>query len=148
MQVLRYNYDAQFGHGLKRTLDEIQSLLTDGNYILGAQVSKFENAFASFVGSKYCIGVNSGTDALILGLITSGLKPGSRIAVQANTFHATVLAIVRAGAVPVLIDADPQSFLMDLDALERQRDLDAILPVHLFGLATDVSRVRRYAERI
>jgi dTDP-4-amino-4,6-dideoxygalactose transaminase len=148
MKVSRYNYGAQFGRVIKRTLDEMQSVLTDGDYILGVQVSRFENAFASFVGARYCVGVNSGTDALILGLIASGVKSGSRVAVQANTFHATVLAIVRIGAVPVLIDADPKNFLMDLDALERRRDLDAILPVHLFGLATDVSRVRLHAERI
>jgi dTDP-4-amino-4,6-dideoxygalactose transaminase len=146
--VLRYNYAAQFSHCAKTTLDEIQRLLTEGSYILGKQVEEFEDAFASFIGARYCVGVNSGTDALILGLLASGLKPGSRVAVQANTFHATVLAIVRVGAIPVLIDADPHNFLMDLHALERHRDLDAILPVHLFGLATDVGRVRRHAERI
>ena len=148
MNVSRYNYRSQFDGCLTNVLDQLQRILIDGSYILGDDVTTFEESFARFVGSRYCVGVNSGTDALIMALVACGLGTGSRIAVQANTFYATLLAILRVGAVPVLIDADPTTFLMDLDALERERKLDAILPVHLFGLASDLTRIRRHAERV
>ncbi|WFU25477.1 DegT/DnrJ/EryC1/StrS family aminotransferase [Bradyrhizobium sp. CB1717] len=148
MIVSRYNYTSQFGDQLPVTVAAIQEALLNGDYILGNHVESFETSFASLIGANYCVGVNSGTDALILGLSACGLGQGSRIAVPASTFHATILAVVRIGAIPILIDADPRTFLMDLDSLEGERHLDAILPVHLFGLAADMEKIRLHANRI
>ncbi|MDO6589132.1 glutamine--scyllo-inositol aminotransferase [Loktanella sp. D2R18] len=145
MNVKRYNYEAQFA-GISGTVEQaIGKALLSGNYILGTDVDSFEADFAAYCDTRYCIGVNSGTDALILALQASGVAPGNRIAVQANTFFATVAAICLTGATPVLVDACPETFLMDLDKLATLDALDFILPVHLFGLATDMDRLLEIA---
>ena len=111
------------------------AVIASNAFILGPQVGDFESEFAAFVGVSHCIGVGSGTDALELGLRAMGIGEGDEVIVPANTFIASALAVVRAGARPVLVDVDSTHSLIDPEAVsasvtDRTR---AIMPVHLYG---------------
>ena len=85
-------------------------------FILGSTVDEFEAAFARYIGTKECVGVASGTDALRIALKGLEIGPGDKVLLPANTFIATALAISDVGATPVLVDIDPQTFTIDVDA--------------------------------
>src|SRR5262249_27727541 len=92
----------------------IEGVIQRADFILGAEVSAFEEAFARFIGTRHCIGVASGTDALFLILRALGVGPGDKVLLPANTFIATALAVSYAGATPVLGDVDPVSYTLDV----------------------------------
>ncbi len=108
-------------------------LLEHSGFILGPEVGEFERAFADFSGVEHCVGVASGTDALELAIRAIGVKPGNRIVVPANTFIATALAVLRAGAKPVLVDVDEEFQLIDVKQAVDVEEAKAFIPVHLFG---------------
>ncbi len=117
--------------------------------ILGAAVQAFEAAFAAYVGTAHAVGVNSGTDALILALRGLGIGPGDEVITVANTFLATITAIVAVGARPVLVEPDEATMSIDPERLQaafgpRTR---AVLPVHLHGLAAPMQEVLALASR-
>jgi dTDP-4-amino-4,6-dideoxygalactose transaminase len=104
-------------------------------FIDGPDVRQFEEAFAAFSGVRHCVGVANGTDALELAVRAAGIGPGDEVLLPANTFIATALAVVRAGARPVLVDCDADCHLIDVEQTAgritpRTR---ALLPVHLYG---------------
>src|SRR5215212_6188646 len=113
MKVKRYNFASQFGDELPLITEEIGRMLATGHYILTEEVSHFETGFANYLGAKYVRGVNTGTDALTIALLALGIQPGDEVITQANTFNATVAAVIRANAKPVLVDAEEASFLID-----------------------------------
>jgi dTDP-4-amino-4,6-dideoxygalactose transaminase len=132
--------------------DEIRAAIDDalnqGDYILGAQVEAFEREFAEYCGTKHCIGVGSGLDALALMLRGLGIGRGHEVITTANTFIATALAIHQAGATPVLVDHDPVTYNLDprrLPAAITSRTR-AILPVHLYGQPADMDAIRTIAN--
>ncbi|MFI8420350.1 DegT/DnrJ/EryC1/StrS family aminotransferase [Streptomyces sp. NPDC085479] len=148
MLVPRYGYPAQFDD-LPALTERITALLLSGDYILGKPVERFERAFAERLGAGAAVGVNSGTDALVLALHALGIGPGDEVVTVANTFHSTVLAIVRVGAVPVLVDCTDTDYMTDLDLLEaaitpRTR---GIIAVHMFGQVLDMDRIGSLAAR-
>ncbi len=106
-----------------------------GDFILGQAVADFEAAFASACGVAYGIGVASGTDALALGLEACGIGAGDEVILPTNTFIATLIGVVHAGATPILVDCDPQTALIDFTAAEKAvtAKTKAIVPVHLYG---------------
>lgn len=133
----------------ERLLAAFDELLDDGAFINGPAVDEFERAFASFVGTAFCVGASSGIDALRLGLIALGLERGDEVIVPANTFVATFAAIVQAGGVPVPVDVSEADYNVDVDALEdavtpRTRFL---LPVHMYGQMADMRRIADIARR-
>jgi dTDP-4-amino-4,6-dideoxygalactose transaminase len=134
----RYNYRAQFGDNIDGLVDDLRTMLVEGRYILNGDVRDFEQSFASYTGTSFARGVNTGTDAVLLTLMALRIGPGDEVITQANTFHATVAAIHLAGAKPVLVDALDDSFLMDTDAAAAAitSSTRAIIPVHLFGKPT------------
>jgi dTDP-4-amino-4,6-dideoxygalactose transaminase len=145
----RYDYPAQFGGDIDTLVGEIREMLLGGRYILSAEVGEFERAFAAYVGGRFARGVNSGTDAIVIALLALGIGPGDEVITHANTFHATVAAIQLVGATPVLVDAEDDSFLMDVGQVpaaltSRTR---VILPVHLYGKPTDPTELLRIAAR-
>ncbi|MGW5440765.1 DegT/DnrJ/EryC1/StrS family aminotransferase [Nocardia asteroides] len=148
MKIPRYNYLAQFPD-LPATADRIRGALGSGDYILGETVTRFEQRFADYLGAAHAIGVNTGTDALALALTALGIGPGDEVVTVANTFHATALAIAAVGATPVLVDCEPDTYLMDLDALDAAcgPHTTAILAVHLFGRSLDMDRITAIAAR-
>lgn len=129
--------------------DAMLAVVREASFIQGPFVRHFEEAFADFVGAKHAIGVASGTDAVHLALRASGVGPGDEVITVANTFAATVEAIVHAGATPVLVDVDDRTLLMDPHAAEaaitpRTR---ALLPVHLSGRPCDLGGLQAIADR-
>ena len=109
--------------------------MESGWYILGKQVSEFENEFAEYCGLPFAAGVNSGTDALYLALLACGVGKGDEVIAVPNTAVPTVCAIRMAGAIPVFCDVEEDSLLMDPALIESRitRKTKAILPVHLYG---------------
>ena len=135
-------------------LNEIESHLREtlysGHYILGNQVTKFEQKFSEYVGTAHGVGVNSGLDALLISLVALfGEKSGAEILVPSNTYIATILAIIRAGAVPVLVEPDPYTCNIDSNEIERliTSKTKAIMPVHLYGLACDMGSIMKIAQK-
>src|SRR5262245_7588814 len=127
----------------------VRQVFERGDFILGAAVEKFEAEFAALHDVRHAIGVGSGLDAIELALVAHGIKPGDEVITAANTFIATVLAILAVGARPVLVDADPERYTIDPAAIaaaltSRTR---AIVPVHLFGQPADVDGVLAVARR-
>ncbi|MDB5408209.1 MAG: erythromycin biosynthesis sensory transduction protein EryC1 [Rhodospirillales bacterium] len=133
----------------------IARVLASGWYILGDETSSFEAEFAAAMGCRHGIGVGNGTDALILALRALGIGAGQSVATVSHTAVATVAAIETAGARPLLIDIDPATYTMDPQALEQAlaapppggAGIAAILPVHLYGQAADLTPLCRLAQR-
>lgn len=122
-------------------------VLSSGWYILGDEVESFEKEFADFIGSSYCLGLNSGLDSLVLAIRALGIRPGDEVIVQANTYIATVLGITENGATPVF--AEPDGYYgIDPEKIEeaitpRTR---AILPVHLYGQPCDMDKIQEIGK--
>lgn len=112
----------------------INECLNSGWYILGENVKKFEESFASYIGAKYCIGVGNGLEALQISLMAAGIGPGDEVITVSNTAAATVLAITNVGATPVFVDIDDY-YLIDVEKIEAKitPKTKAIIPVHIFG---------------
>jgi dTDP-4-amino-4,6-dideoxygalactose transaminase len=139
--------------------DEIDAafkrVLESGWYILSQEVKSFEAEFASYIGVRNAIGVASGTDALEIALRACDVGPGDLVFTVSHTAVATVAAIERSGAVPVLVDIDPQTYTMDPDCLEKaityQKNNSfrpkAIIPVHLYGHPADMNVLLDIAKR-
>ena len=121
---------------LQAELEEaVLGVMRRGDYIMGVAVKEFETEFAQACGVEYGIGVASGTDAIALGLQACGICAGDEVILPANTFIATLIGVVRAGAKPVLVDCELATGLMDLAAAERAITplTRAIVAVHLYG---------------
>lgn len=128
--------------------------LRSGRYIMGDEVVEFERKFAEYTGSRYAIGVASGTDAIQLALRALGIGPGDDVLSVANVSAPTVCAILATGAKPVLIDIDPKTFNMDpnrlADYLNKSSDrnqIKAIVPVHLYGRSADMKSIMEIANQ-
>jgi dTDP-3-amino-3,4,6-trideoxy-alpha-D-glucose transaminase len=135
---------------MQREIDAaVAEALDSGWYILGRQVAAFEAEFAAFTHTAGCVGVNSGTDALVLALRACGVGPGDEVITVAHTAVATVAAIRLAGAVPVLVDVDPQTYTMDPQALEAAITgaTRAVIPVHIYGHAADLAAIQAITQR-
>ncbi len=126
----------------------IDDVLERGDFILGKAVSDFEAAFSSACGAEYGIGVASGTDAIALGLQACNIGAGSEVILPANTFVATLIGVLRAGAKPIFVDCDPNTALIDLDAAEKAitSQTKAIVPVHLYGQMVSPKELLDFAQ--
>jgi dTDP-4-amino-4,6-dideoxygalactose transaminase len=125
------------------------SVLTRADFVLGREVAQFEEEFADYCQAGHCIGVDSGYSALELILRAYGIGPGDEVITAANTFIATALAISNTGARPVLVDADPQTYNLDVGKLAAAitRATRAIMPVHLYGQPAAMEPIRAIARR-
>ena len=123
-------------------------LIERGDFILGRAVSEFELAYADFCQVDHCVGVGNGTDALELGLRALDIGAGDEVILPANTFIASALAVMRAGARPVLVDSDEEHHLIDVGAVEERISArtKAILAVDLFGQMADWEALERVAQ--
>ncbi|MEB3180494.1 MAG: DegT/DnrJ/EryC1/StrS family aminotransferase [Nostocaceae cyanobacterium] len=113
----------------------IQTIIQEGDFVLGQTLADFEAAFAAASLTNYGVGVASGTDAIALGLTACNIGAGDEVILPANTFVATLIGVLRTGAKPVLVDCDPNTALIDLEAAEKAitPQTKAIVPVHLYG---------------
>lgn len=123
-------------------------VLRSGWYILGPEQEKFEAEFSYYMGRKYCVGVNSGTDALILALRVLGIGPGDEVIVPAGTYIASVIGVTENGATPVFVDSD-DFLVLDAEKIESviTSRTKAILPVHMYGQPCDMKTIMEIAEK-
>ena len=148
MQVPPFSLSQQI-NDLGSDLEQaVLDVLRSGQYIGGAKIQRFEQAFADNVGTRHAVGCNSGTDALILALRALGIGPGDQVITCAFSFFATAEAISSVGAEPVFVDADPDTYLINLDQIEAAITpaTKALIPVHLFGRPVDMTRVMAIAS--
>jgi dTDP-4-amino-4,6-dideoxygalactose transaminase len=135
---------------IKKEIDSAMlEAVASGEYILGKPVETFEREMARFCGTRYAVGVASGTDALHLALKACGVGPGDEVITTPFTFIATVQAIVHCGATPVFADIEPTTYNMSCDKIETliTERTKAILPVHLYGHPVDMDPVMELARR-
>ena len=150
-----FDYKVKYWNPQKQYLDiefevdkAIKKVLKSGNYILGEEVEKFEQSFANYIGTEYCVGLNSGTDALFLSLKALGVGEGDEVITTSNTFIATISTIVHCGAKPILVDVGEDG-LIDLIQVERAITIKtkAVMPIHLEGKVSDMKRINTIAEK-
>src|SRR5688500_13788046 len=118
----------------------VERVVDSSGFVLGEEVERFEAEYADYCGVGHCVGVASGTAALTLAMLASGVRPGDAVIVPAHTYIATALAVVHAGATPVLCDVEEATGLIDVDAARAaigDRTV-AILAVHLYGQVCDM----------
>lgn len=133
----------------KRFLERVDKFLDKANFVLTDEVKEFEEAWAKYIGTEHCIGVSSGTDALWLALTALGVKPGNEVITQGNAYNASVTAILRVGAIPRFADINPDTLLIDPAQIEPllTSKTKAILPVHLYGQASDMGAIMEIAKK-
>ncbi len=145
---VRYSYLRQQFSNCPELWKKLKKFVLTGDFTLGKELTIFEKKFAKLIGTKYAIGVNSGTDALKLSLKSIGIKPGDEIITAANTFVATVGAITELGAKPVFVDCD-DTFCMNVDNVSKKisRKTKAIVPVHFTGYMTNMPKLLKIAKK-
>src|SRR5262245_13184761 len=128
----------------RQELAAVERVLGSGWYILGKEVEAFEAEWARMVGVRHAVGVGNGMDAIEISLRALGIGPGDEVITTPMTAFASVLAIVRAGAQPVLADIDPATALTSIDSVRRclSRETRAVLLVHLYGQVDDLKAWR------
>ncbi len=137
-------------HSIKPEIDAaLQRVLESTQFVLGNEVSAFEEEFAQYVQCKYAVALNSGTSALHLALLATGIGEGDEVITVSFTFVATVAAILYAKATPVFVDVDPQTFCMDTTQIEAAitPKTKAIMPVHLYGQMANMDAILEIARR-
>jgi dTDP-4-amino-4,6-dideoxygalactose transaminase len=146
LKKLNHPFEVAFQNKMKQFLDE-------GWYILGKEVKQFETNFAHYCGTKYCIGVGNGLDALVLifkAYIQLGkLQKGDEVIVPANTYIASMLAILEADLIPVLVEPRAETFNLNPDAIEEKitTKTKAILAVHLYGQLAEMEAINTIATK-
>ncbi len=148
MDIKYLDLQAQY-QSIKSEVDlAIQKVIDTSAFTLGPAVTDFENAFAAYSESTHCVAVNNGTNALLLALKALDVGPGDEVITAANTFIATVAAIIHAGARPVLVDVDPESRNLDpiLLRMALSPKTKVIIPVHLYGQTADMDPILKIAK--
>ena len=127
---------------------EWKKLIKSTDFTLGHYMKKFEKNFSNFIGAKYCIATNNGTDALILSLKSLGISHGDEVITVCNSFYATVGAIVACGAKPIFVDCDSR-YQIDYLAIESKinKKTKAIMPVHWGGASPEMNKIKKIANK-
>ena len=160
-----FDLTRQFASMEEEVLQAVVPLFRAQQFILGEPVASFEEAFSKTLGVGRAVGVSSGTEALVLALLASGLRPGGGVLVPSFTFFASASAVVLAGGVPIFVDVEKESFLLTPEIVEgflstetmvdahggrRTRrgeiPVSGILPVHLYGRMVDMESLSRVAK--
>lgn len=147
--IKNWQYLGEYNQDRRLILEIVDRVFSSGKLILGPEVDAFETAFASYCGVAHGVGVNSGTDALFLALKTLGIGEGDEVITVANTAVPTVAAIRAAGAMPVFVDVEEDTFLIDATRIEPAitSRTKCILPVHLYGQVADMDPLLAVAAR-
>ncbi len=145
---VRYSYLPQQFGDCEDLWEELKRFVPTGDFTLGKPLTEFENSFATLIGTKHAIGVNSGTDAIKLSLKVLGVGVGDEVITAANTFVATVGAICELGAIPVFVDCN-DTFCINADLIEQKitNKTKAMLPVHFTGYMADMKKINQIAEK-
>jgi len=131
-----------------KLLNAYRRVLQSGRVMLGNEVTTFETEYAKFSGVKYCVGVGNGLDAIILSLLTLGIGKDDEVIVPSNTYIATLVAVSRVGATPILVEPKIDTYNIDPKNIERAitKKTKAIIPVHLFGQACQMDAIMKIAQ--
>jgi len=142
-----YNYLPEQFNDHKIFYELWKPVLTSGEFTLGPFVESFEKKFAEYIGSKFCIATNNGTDALILGLKALGIKEGDEVITPCNSFYATTGAIVAVGATPIFSDVD-ERYQIEINDIEKliTKKTKLILPVHWAGASPNMLKIQEIAK--
>lgn len=145
---VRYSYLKQQFSNCDDLWKKLKLFVSSGDFTLGKELKKFENSFARLIGTKYAVGVNSGTDAIKLSLKALGIKNGDEVITAANTFVATIGAITELGAKPVFVDCD-DTFCMQVNQVENKitKKTKAIVPVHFTGYMTNMPELLKISKK-
>ena len=145
---VRYSYLPQQFKNCPDLWKELKKFVKTGDFTLGKPLKIFEKKFSDLIGTKYAVGVNSGTDALKLSLKVLGIREGDEVITAANTFVATVGAITELGAVPVFVDCD-DTFCMNVNLIKKKitKKTKAIIPVHFTGYMTDMPKLMKLSKK-
>lgn len=148
MQIMPNRMDREFYKHQEEYEKAALNVLRSGWYVLGENVAEFEKEFAEFVGSKYCVGVASGLDALWIAFRALGIREGDEVLVQGNTYIASVMGITINGARPVFVEPD-EYYNIDTCKIEDKitDKTKAILVVHLYGQASNMTSVMKIAKK-
>ena len=148
MQIKCNVLDRQFQMYQQEYEEAALRVLRSGWYVLGNEVKQFEESFAKYTHRKYCVGLNSGLDALIMSVRALGIGAGDEVIVQANTYIATVLGITENGATPVFVEPD-EYYNIDADKVEAAitDKTKAIMVVHLYGQASNMDEICAIAKK-
>ena len=140
--------DRQFFQYQQEYEEAALRVLRSGWYVLGNEVKQFEEEFAAFTGRKYCVGLNSGLDALIMSVRALGIGQGDEVIVQANTYIATVLGITENCAIPVFVEPD-EYYNIEADKIEAAitDKTKAIMVVHLYGQASNMGKIMGISKK-
>ncbi len=148
LKISYVNLGLQFSSEKNLLLPKLDKLLSSGNYILSEEVDKFEFNIKKYHSSKYCVSVNSGTDALILSLLALDIGPGDEVITQANSYIASAASINAVGAKPIFVDVLKDQ-TMDPNSLKKKitRKTKVIMPVHLTGRMCDMESIMKIARK-
>jgi dTDP-4-amino-4,6-dideoxygalactose transaminase len=149
MKVNFVDLKAQY-QTIKPEIDKaIENVISNTAFILGKAVAEFEEQFADYCGAKHCVGINSGTSALIMALKALDVGEGDEVITTTNTFIATAEAISFAGATPVFVDIEDKNYNLDPAKLEKAitGKTKAVIPVHLYGQPADMDPILEIAEK-
>lgn len=133
----------------KEILHAITDVVNKGDFILGRAVAIFEKNFARYIGSKYCVSVASGTDAILLSLKALNIKENDEVIIPAMSFVASIVPVIQLGAKPVLVDILPDYPLMDVSKIEKviTKKTKVILPVHMHGYPVAMEQLSKIARK-
>ena len=145
---VRYSYLKDQFNNCPELWTKLKKFVSTGDFTLGKPLLQFEKNFAKLIGTKYAVGVNSGTDAIKLCLKTLNIKQGDEVITAANTFVATIGAITELGAKPIFVDCD-DTFCMNVDQIKKKitRKTKAIVPVHFTGYMTNMIKLKKLSKK-
>ncbi len=145
---VKYSYLGRQFSNCEDLWGNLKKFVKTGDFTLGKELFKFEKKFSKLIGTKYAVGVNSGTDAIKLSLKALNIKTGDEVITAANTFVATVGAITEIGAKPVFVDCD-DTFCINVDLLEKKitKKTKAIVPVHFTGYMTNMPKLLKISKK-
>lgn len=143
MEIAFNNFSREFEQHQNEIESAIRRVLSSGWYILGKELSSFEKQFAAYIGTRYCVGVANGTEAIALALMAVGVGEGDEVITTAMTAYPTITGIEQAGATPVVVDINPSTGLIDVASIEAKVNsrTKAIVPVHIYGQAADMTNI-------
>ena len=149
--MIRYPYvnlGKQHQEYKKKFTKELIRVMKSGNFILGSNVKKFENEFSQYIGTKYAVGVGSGTDALYLSLKFLNLKPDDEVITVSNSYLSTVSSIYLAGSKARLIDVNYNDYQISIDEIKKNinKKTKAIIVVHLCGIPCDIEEIKKICK--
>jgi len=151
MKVKIFDIDRDHAAIKPELVKTFENVLSGGEFILGKEVRALEEEFAAYVGTKYAVGVASGTDAIKIGGLALGLKPGDKFVTTPNTYIATAMALSEHGCIPRFCDIEDESYNMDPAALEellrKEPGIRLCVPVHLYGQPCRLDEIREICGR-